>query len=106
MSKLETIVNGITEYTDRKFDVEILKGFSEKSNNKEAVSVADVINDEVDEFINEAGLELIFGLDDKEVQKKLLQKIMYITFLSGLGEDARTMMLKGLMKFIDKAKDM
>lgn len=31
MSNVEKIVNGITEYTDNKFDVELLDGFAKKT---------------------------------------------------------------------------
>ena len=51
-------------------------------------------------FINESGLDRIFEVEDKEIQKKLLRKIMYITYLNGLSEDAQTMALKCIIKMI------
>ena len=67
---------------------------------EEAYSIADIINEENENFINESGLDRIFEVEDKEIQKKLLRKIMYITYLNGLGEDAQTMALKCIIKMI------
>ena len=39
-------------------------------------------------------------LKDKDVQKKLLRKIMYFTYLQGLGNDERSFAIKGFMKMI------
>lgn len=99
MSNVEKIVNGITEYTDNKFDVELLDGFAKKPS-EEAVSVEEIIYDDVDEFIDYANLNALFDLDDKLTQMKLLRKIMYIMYLGGLGEDQTTMTIKGVLKMM------
>lgn len=51
-------------------------------------------------FINDCELDRIFEVEDKEIQKKLLRKIMYITYINGLGEDAQTMAIKCIIKMM------
>lgn len=99
MSKMETVLNGIAKYAGEKFDVELLEGFSAKPNNQ-LYSIEEVIMDDINEFIDDAQLNLMFELDDREDQKKLLQKILYLTYLNGLGEDERTMGLKCILKIM------
>ena len=94
---METVLNGIAKYAGEKFDVELLEGFSAKPNNQ-LYSIEEVIMDDVNEFIDDAELNLLFELDDKDAQEKLLKKILYITYLNGLSEDERTMGLKCLLK--------
>lgn len=99
MSNVESILKELEVYVDNKFDVELLSDMRKKPT-EEACSIADIINEENENFINESGLDRIFEVEDKEIQKKLLRKIMYITYLNGLGEDAQTMALKCIIKMI------
>lgn len=99
MSNVESILKELEVYVDDKFDVELLSEMRKKPTEK-AYSIADIINEENENFINESGLDRIFEVEDKEIQKKLLRKIMYITYLNGLGEDAQTMTLKCIIKMI------
>lgn len=101
MAKVEEVVKGITKYMDGRLSEESLKVLSKKTRNGE-LSIEDLINDEITDFIDEAQLEKLFELDDKESQVKLLRKIMYIMYVTGLGEDSTSMMLKALMKLINK----
>lgn len=99
MSNVESIVKGIGAYIDDNFDVELLSEMDKKPN-EEAYSISDIINEDNENFINESGLDKIFELEDKEIQKKLLRKIMYITYINGLGEDAQTMAIKCILKIM------
>lgn len=99
MSNVESILKELEVYVDDKFDVKLLSEMRKKPTEK-AYSIADIINEENENFINESGLDRIFEVEDKEIQKKLLRKIMYITYLNGLGEDAQTMTLKRIIKMI------
>lgn len=99
MSNVESIVKGIGAYVDDNFDVELLSEMDKKPNEK-AYSIADIINEDNENFINESGLDRIFELEDKKNQKKLLRKIMYITYINGLGEDAQTMAIKCILKML------
>jgi hypothetical protein len=99
MSNVESILKELEVYVDDRFDVELLSEMRKKPA-EEAYSIADIINEENENFINESGLDRIFEVEDKEIQKKLLRKIMYITYLNGLGEDAQTMALKCIIKMI------
>ena len=99
MSNVESILKELEVYVDDRFDVELLSEMRKKPV-EEAYSIADIINEENENFINESGLDRIFEVEDKEIQKKLLRKIMYITYLNGLGEDAQTMALKCIIKTI------
>ena len=67
---------------------------------KKRFQLRKIIYDDIDEFIDNAKLNTLFELDDKLTQMKLLRKIMYITYLSGLGEDQTTMMIKGILKMM------
>ena len=104
MSNVETIVKGINEYTDNKYDVEVLAEFNVKPI-ENAYSVTELIDGDNEEFIKEAGLEKIFDLDDKEIQKKILRKIMYIAYLNGLAENQNTMMMKCMIKMMEDMLD-
>ena len=99
MSNVEVLLKGIETYVDEKFDVELLSEMRKKPI-EEAYSIADIINEENENFINECELDKIFEVEDKEIQKKLLRKILYITYINGLGEDAQTMALKCIIKMI------
>lgn len=99
MSNVESIVKGIEAYVDDNFDVELLSEMDKKPNEK-AYSISDVINEDNEEFINDCELDRIFELEDKEIQKKLLRKIMYITYINGLGENAQTMALNCIIKMM------
>lgn len=99
MSNVESILKELEVYVDDRFDVELLSEMCKKPT-EEAYSIADIINEENENFINESGLDRIFEVEDKKIQKKLLRKIMYITYLNGLGEDAQTMALKCIIKMI------
>lgn len=100
MSKVETIVKGIEEYAKDNFDETILNHFS---NTTEGLpSVTSLVNEDIEEFIKDANLEALFDVEDKEVQKKLLRKVMYFTYLQGLGNDAETFMFKGMLKILGK----
>jgi hypothetical protein len=99
MSNVESILKELEVYVDGKFDVELLSEMCKKPT-EESYSIADIINEENENFINESGLDRIFEVEDKEIQKKLLRKIMYITYLNGLGENAQTMTLKCIIKMI------
>lgn len=99
MAKVEEVVKGITKYADARLSEESLKVLSKKTSNG-MLSVEELINDDITEFIDEAQLEKLFELDDKESQVKLLRKIMYIAYVTGLGEDSTTMALKALMKLM------
>lgn len=98
MSNVEKIVTGIEEYAKDNFEERILNNFSNSP--KGVPSITELINDDVEEFIKEANLEAIFDVEDKETQKKLLRKIMYFTYLQGLGNDERSFMIKGFIKMI------
>lgn len=98
MSNVESIVKGIEEYTKDNFDETILDHFS---NTPEGLpSVTSLINEDIEEFIKDANLEALFDVEDKEVQKKLLRKVMYFAYLQGLGNDERSFMMKGLIKIL------
>ena len=99
MAKIEEVVKGITKYADARLSEESLKVLSKKTNNG-MISVEEIINDDIAEFIDDAQLDKLFELDNKESQVKLLRKIMYITYVTGLGEDLTTMALKALMKIM------
>ena len=99
MSNVESILKELEVYVDDNFDVELLSEMRKKPI-EEAYSIADIINEENDNFINECGLDRIFEVENKEIQKKLLRKIMHITYLNGLGEDANTMAIKCIIKMI------
>lgn len=98
MSNVEKIVAGIEEYAKDNFDETILNHFS---NAPEGIpSVTLLINEDIEEFIKDANLEVLFDVEDKEAQKKLLRKIMHIAYLQGLGNDAHSFMMKGLIKIL------
>ena len=99
MSNVEKIVNGIEEYAKDNFEERILNHFSNSP--KGVPSVTELINEDIEEFIKDADLELLFDVEDKETQKKLLRKIMYFTYLQGLGNDERSFMIKGFIKMIE-----
>lgn len=100
MSNVETIVKGIEEYAKDNFDETILNHFS---NAPEGLpSVTSLVNEDIEEFIKDANLEALFDVEDKEVQKKLLRKVMYFAYLQGLGNDAETFMFKGMLKILGK----
>ena len=100
MSNVETIVKGIEEYAKDNFDETILNLFS---NAPEGLpSVTSLVNEDIEEFIKDANLEALFDVEDKEVQKKLLRKVMYFVYLQGLGNDAETFMFKGMLKILGK----
>lgn len=99
MAKVEEIVNGIEEYAKNNFDEEILNKFSNAP--KGLPSVTSLVNEDIEEFIKDANLEDIFDVEDKEVQKKLLRKIMYFAYIEGLGNDAQSFMIKGFMKILE-----
>lgn len=100
MSNVETIVKGIEEYAKDNFDETILNHFS---NAPEGLpSVTSLVNEDIEEFIKDANLEALFDVEDKEVQKKLLRKIMYFAYIQGLGNDAETFMFKGMLKILGK----
>ena len=65
-------------------------------------SVTSLVNEDIEEFIKDANLEALFDVEDKEVQKKLLRKIMYFAYLQSLGNDAETFMFKGMLKILGK----
>ena len=65
-------------------------------------SVTSLVNEDIEEFIKDANLEALFDVEDKEVQKKLLRKVMYFAYLQGLGNDAKTFMFKGMLKILGK----
>lgn len=98
MSNVEKIVTGIEEYAKDNFEEEILNHFSDAP--KGVPSVTELVNDDVETFIKEANLELLFDVEDKETQKKLLRKIMYFAYIQGLGNDERSFMIKGFIKVI------
>ena len=96
----KTIVKGIEEYAKDNFDETILNHFS---NAPEGLpSVTSLVNEDIEEFIKDANLEALFDVEDKEVQKKLLRKVMYFAYLQGLGNDAKTFMFKGMLKILGK----
>lgn len=99
MAKVEEVVKGITKYASERLSEESLKVLSKKTNNG-MISVEEIINDDIAEFIDDAQLDKLFELDNKESQVNLLRKIMYITYVTGLGEDSTTMALKALMKLM------
>ena len=99
MSNVEKIVNGIEEYAKDNFEERILNHFSNSP--KGVPSVTELVNEDIEEFIKDADLELLFDVEDKETQKKLLRKIMYFTYLQGLGNDERSFMIKGFIKMIE-----
>lgn len=100
MSNVEKIVKGIEEYAKDNFDETILNLFS---NAPEGLpSVTSLVNEDIEEFIKDANLEALFDVEDKEVQKKLLRKVMYFAYLQGLGNDAETFMFKGMLKILGK----
>lgn len=100
MSNVETIVKGIEEYAKDNFDETILNLFS---NAPEGLpSLTSLVNEDIEEFIKDANLEALFDVEDKEVQKKLLRKVMYFVYLQGLGNDAETFMFKGMLKILGK----
>ena len=98
MSNVEKIVNGIEEYAKDNFDEDILNRFS---NSPVGVpSVTDLVNEDIEEFIKDANLEALFDVEDKDVQKKLLRKIMYFAYIQGLANDEHSFMLKGFIKMM------
>ena len=98
MSNVETIVKGIEEYAKDNFDETILNKFS---NAPEGLpSVTSLVNEDIEQFIKDANLEDIFDVEDKTTQKKLLRKIMYFAYIQGLGNDAQSFMMKGLIKIL------
>nr|DAI32869.1 MAG TPA: hypothetical protein [Caudoviricetes sp.] len=98
MSNVEKILNGIEEYAKDNFDETILNRFS---NAPEGLpSVTSLVNEDIEEFIKDANLEALFDVEDKEVQKKLLRKVMYFAYLQGLGNDAHSFMMKSLIKIL------
>ena len=100
MSNVEKIVKGIEEYAKDNFDETILNLFS---NAPEGLpSVTSLVNEDIEEFIKDANLEALFDVEDKEVQKKLLRKVMYFAYLQGLGNDAETFMFKAMLKILGK----
>lgn len=100
MSNVESIVKGIEEYAKDNFDETILNHFS---NAPEGLpSVTSLVNEDIEEFIKDANLEALFDVEDKEVQKKLLRKVMYFAYLQGLGNNAETFMFKGMLKILGK----
>lgn len=99
MAKVEEVVKSITKYADARLSEESLKLLSKKTSNG-MLSVEEIINDDIAEFIDEAQLDKLFELDDKESQVKMLRKIMYIAYVIGLGENSTTMALKALMKLM------
>lgn len=98
MSNVETIVKGIEEYTKDNFDETILNHFSNAPVG--VPSVTDLVNEDIEEFIKDANLEALFDVEDKDVQKKLLRKIMYFTYIQGLANDEHSFMLKGFIKMM------
>ena len=98
MSNVEKIVNGIEEYAKDNFEERFLNHFSNSP--KGVPSVTELVNEDIEEFIKDADLELLFDVEDKETQKKLLRKIMYFTYLQGFGNDEHSFMIKGFMKMI------
>lgn len=100
MTKVEEIVIGIEEYANENFDTDILNKFSNAP--KGLPSVTSLVNDDIEEFIKEAHLEVLFDVEDKDDQKKLLRKIMYFSYIQGLGNDAQSFMIKGFMKILEK----
>lgn len=100
MTKVEEIVTGIEEYAKENFDIDILNRFSNAP--KGLPSVTSLVNDDIEEFIKEANLEALFDVEDKYDQKKLLRKIMYFSYIQGLGNDAQSFMIKGFMKILEK----
>lgn len=98
MTKVEEIVTGIEEYAKENFDTDILNRFSNAP--KGTPSVTSLVNDDIEEFIKEANLEALFDVEDKDAQKKLLRKIMYFSYIQGLGNDAQSFMMKGLVKIL------
>ena len=101
MSKnVEKIVAGIESYAREEFDEEILNHFS---NAPEGLpSVTSLVNEDIEKFIKDANLDELFDVEDKEVQKKLFRKILYFTYIQGLGNDAETFMFKGMLKILGK----
>lgn len=99
MSNVESILKELEVYVDDNFDVELLSEMRKKPI-EEGYSIEDIINEENDIFINDCELDKIFEVEDKEIQKKLLRKIMYITYINGLGEDAQTMAIKCIIKMM------
>ena len=100
MSNVEKIVTGIEEYAKDNFDETILNHFS---NAPEGIpSVTSLVNEDIEEFIKDANLEALFDVEDKEVQKKLLRKVMYFAYLQGLVNDAETFMFKGMLNILGK----
>ena len=100
MSNVESIVTGIEEYAKDNFNETILNHFS---NAPEGLpSVTSLVNEDIEEFIKDANLEALFDVEDKEVQKKLLRKVMYFAYLQGLGNNAETFMFKGMLKILGK----
>lgn len=100
MTKVEEIVTGIEEYAKENFDTDILNRFSNAP--KGLPSVTSLVNDDIEEFIKEANLEALFDVEDKDTQKKLLRKIMYFSYIQGLGNDAQSFTIKGFMKILEK----
>lgn len=99
MSNVESILKELGAYIDDNFDVELLSEMRKKPNEK-GYSIADIINEDNENFINDCELDRIFEVEDKKIQKKLLRKIMYITYINGLGEDAQSMAIKCIIKMM------
>lgn len=100
MTKVEEIVTGIEGYAKENFDTDILNKFSNAP--KGLPSVTSLVNEDIEEFIKDANLEALFDVEDKDAQNKLLRKIMYFSYIQGLGNDAQSFMFKGLMKILEK----
>ena len=71
MSNVESILKELEAYVDDNFDVELLSEMNKKPNEK-AYSIAYIINEENDIFINDCELDRIFEVEDKEIQKKVI----------------------------------
>ena len=97
-NNVEKIITGIEEFGKEKFEEEILIHFSDAP--KGVPSVEELVNDDIEEFIKQGNLETLFDVESKEMQKILLRKIMYFTYLQGLGNDGDTFMIKGLCKVL------
>lgn len=101
MSKnVESILKELEVYVDDKFDVELLSDMRKKPI-EEAYSIAEIIDEENENFIEKCDLDKIFEVEDKEIQKKLLRKVLHIVYLNALGEDAQTMTLKCIIKMME-----
>ena len=98
-NNVEKIVTGIEGFAKEHFEEDILNTFSNAP--KGVPSVSELVNDDIEEFIKEANLEVLFDVESKDMQKVLLRKILYFNYLQGLGNDSDTFMIKGLCKVLD-----